>query len=153
MRKEAIITFIIFIVFGGIASFVCRCLMNYVLYSRFFNERFILEIVENFSSVTAFTIVIIENLLVSAVFSIFPTVYLYQLKKINITFVLTYSMTIYLIGAIGVAFYLNLARVTLPLSSILYYVLLAPFFYVILPIWFAYSVFRIYWLAHSQMKF
>ncbi|WP_297326707.1 hypothetical protein [uncultured Bartonella sp.] len=127
--------------------------MNYVLYSRFFNERFILEIVENFSSVTAFTIVIIENLLVSAVFSIFPTVYLYQLKKINITFVLTYSMTIYLIGAIGVAFYLNLARVTLPLSSILYYVLLAPFFYVILPIWFAYSVFRIYWLAHSQMKF
>lgn len=152
MRKQAIIAFLIFTVFGGIALFVCRCLTNYFLYSRFFNERFILQILENFSSVAAFTLFLGENLLAAAVFSIFPTVYLYQLKRVPVTFVLIYSITIYLIGATGIAFYFNLARVTLPLDSILFYVLLTPFFYIILPIWFAYFVFCIYWLAHSQTK-
>lgn len=152
LRKQAIIAFLIFTVCGGIALFACRCLTNYFLYSRFFNERFILQLLENFNSVAAFTLFLAENLIAAAFFSIFPTVYLYQLKKVPFAFVLAYSVTIYLIGATGIAFYFNLARVTLPLDSILFYVLVTPFLYVILPIWFAYLVFCIYWLARSETK-
>lgn len=107
---------------------------------------------ENFSSIAAILFYLAENLLEAAIFSIFPTVYLYQLKRLPIVFVMSYSGAIYLMGAIGVAFYLNLARVTLPLNSILVYVLLTPFLYIIVPIWFAYMVYYIYWLAHAEMK-
>jgi len=152
LRKQAIVAFLIFTVVGGIGLCVCRCMTNYFLYSRFFNDRFILDMMENFSSIAAILFYLAENLLEAAVFSIFPVVYLYQLKRLPIVFVMSYSGAIYLIGAIGVAFYLNLARVTLPVNSILVYVLLTPFLYIIVPIWFAYLVYYIYWLARTEMK-
>ncbi|WP_422533368.1 hypothetical protein [Bartonella apis] len=152
LRKQAVIAFLIFTVVGGFGLCVCRCMTNYFLYSRFFNDRFILDMMENFSSIAAILFYLAENLLEAAVFSIFPTVYLYQLKRLPIVFVMSYSGAIYLMGAIGVAFYLNLARVTLPLNSILVYVLLTPFLYIIVPIWVAYMVYYIYWLAHAEMK-
>ena len=152
LRKQAVIVFVIFSFFGGLALFVCRCLTNYFLYSRFFNDRFLLAIMENFNSFVAFGLFLAENLLFAAIFSIFPTVYLYQLKKLPLVFVITYAGVIYLVAATGIAFYLNLARVTLPLGSILVYVLLTPFLYVIVPICFVYLVYCIYWLAQTETK-
>ncbi len=152
LRSQAIKAFLIFSLVGGIGLFVCRYLTNYFLYSRFFNDRFILAMMENFNGVVAFALFFAENLLFAAVFSIFPAVYLYQLKKLPLVFVLSYSVAIYLVGAISIAFYLNLARVTLPLGSILVYVLLTPFLYIILPIFFAYLVYCIYWLAHTGTR-
>lgn len=152
LRKQAVIVFVIFSFFGGLALFACRCLTNYFLYSRFFNDRFILALMENFNGVFALLLFLAENFLIAAIFSIFPTVYLYQLKKLPVVFVITYAGVIYLVAATGIAFYLNLARVTLPLGSILVYVLLTPFLYVIVPICFVYLVYCIYWLAQADTK-
>ena len=107
---------------------------------------------ENFNSFVAFGLFLAENFLFASIFSIFPTVYLYQLKKLPLVFVITYAGVIYLVAATCIAFYLNLARVTLPLGSILVYVLLTPFLYVIIPIGFVYLVYCIYWLAQTETK-
>lgn len=152
LRKQTVIVFVIFSFFGGLALFACRCLTNYFLYSRFFNDRFIVALMENFNDVFALLLFLAENFLIAAIFSIFPTVYLYQLKKLPVVFVITYAGVIYLVAATGIAFYLNLARVTLPLGSILVYVLLTPFLYVIVPICFVYLVYCIYWLAQADTK-
>lgn len=152
MRKQTIIAFLIFLIIGGLTFSGCRIIVNYLLAALFLNDRFVIAMLENFSTVATTAIFLLENFAIAGVVAIPPCIYIYQSKKINIRFVLSYSCILYVIVVFGVVIYLNLARSMFALGSNLFYVLVTPLFYVVLPIWIAYLVYYFYCLAHSQTR-
>lgn len=150
MRKQVVIAFIIFTFFGGLVLSGCHIAVNYLLAALFLNDRFITAILANFDSLSTTAISLIDNFFIAGIVAIYPCIYLYQSKKITVHFVLSYSCILYLIDAFGVVIYLNLARSAFSLGGNLFYVLMTPFFDVIVPIWLAYMVYYFYSLAHSR---
>ncbi len=152
MRRQVVIAFIIFMFFGGMVLSGCHIVVNYLLAELFFNDRFITAILDNFDSLSTTAIFLIENFVIAGIVAICPCISLYQSKKITVHFVLFYSCVLYIIDVFCVAIYLNLARSAFSLGGNLFYVLMTPFFDVIVPIWLAYMVYYFYSLAHSGSR-
>lgn len=153
MRKQVVIIFFLFSILGGLALMACRVIANYLLAARFSNDRFLLSILSNFENASTTAFFIMENIVISCIISLYPCIYVYQMKKLPGIFVASYSCTLYFISAMGTAIYLNLARVTLPVGPHLHYVLFIPFLYVIVPIWFTYFIyFCVDWIAQSEIR-
>lgn len=153
LRKQTITAFFIFTVSGGFSLLICRVLSNYILSLHFNNYRFWGEVINNFATFLSVLLFIIGNLGCACLVSIIPCIYLNQVKRLSIAFVLPYFCVIFLIYSLSVAFYLNLAGVTLPIISMFLYVVILPFICTAFPIWFAYSVYRIYRLAKASAEF
>lgn len=145
--KRTVTTFFIFSLFGGFALVIGRVISSYILSQRFNNERFLIEIMGNFQDITSSLIFYIINCASACAIAIVPCVYLYQARRLPTSFMASYSLAVFLISAICAAFYINFVRLTLPLGALSIYIIVLPFICTIFPIWFAYGVYRIYWLA------
>lgn len=153
LRFKTALVFIILSVFGGLALLAGRLTYSYLLSQRFHNDRFLNEMMNNFSNSELLCWFVAQNIGSACLISILPSLYFYTTQKLPFAFALSYSCAIFFVSVIGIAFYLNMARVTMPMESVAFYVVVLPLICIFLPIWFAYAVLRIYWLAKPQHSF